>query len=86
MSQQKPKTKIKNKGREEVQSDFLHELPDWLLEFRENLVDERSSSEPQGNPELGYRDTSSSSHELPMESRAVVSTRTFRRTQIAISA
>ena len=62
--------KNKNEGREEVQSDFLHELPDWLLEFRENLVDERSSSELRGNPELGYRDTSSSAHELPMESRA----------------
>ena len=31
--QQKPKTKIKNEGREEVQSDILHELPDWLQEF-----------------------------------------------------
>ena len=27
--------KNKNERREEVQSDFLHELPDWLLEFRE---------------------------------------------------
>ena len=32
----------KNEGHEEVQSDLLHELPDWLQEFRENLVDERS--------------------------------------------
>ena len=58
--------KNKNEGHEEVQSDLLHELPDWLQEFRENLVDERSPSEPRGNPEHGYRDTSSSSHELPM--------------------
>ena len=36
------------------------------------MVDERCLSEPRGNPELGYRDTSSSSHELPMESRAKV--------------
>ena len=51
--------------------------------------------EPRGNLELGYRDTASSSHELPMESlgkvepgsgKHRVSTRTFRRTQIAISA
>ena len=64
--------KNRNEGREDAQSDLLHELPDWLQEFRENLVDERSSSELRGNPELGYRDTSSSSHELPMESRAKV--------------
>ena len=28
----------KNEGRERVQSDLLHDLPDWLQEFRENLV------------------------------------------------
>ena len=60
--------KNQNEEREEVQSDLLHELPDRLQEFRENLVDERNPSEPRGNPELGYRDTSTSSHELPMES------------------
>ena len=59
--------KNKNEGREEAQSDLLHDLPDWLLEFRENLVDKRSSSELRGNPEFGYRDTSSSCHELPMD-------------------
>ena len=59
-----------NEGREEVHSDLLHDLPDWLQEFRENLVDERNPSESRGNPDLGYRDTSSSSHELPMVSRA----------------
>ena len=64
--------KNKNEGREDVQSDKLHELRDSLQEFRENLVDERSPSEPWENPELGYRDTSSSSHELPMGSRAKV--------------
>ena len=62
--------KNKNEGREEAQSDLLHDLLGWLQEFRESLVDERSSSELRGNPELGYRDNSSSSHELPMESRA----------------
>ena len=45
---------------------------DWLQEFRENLVDESSPLEPRRNPAPGHRDTSSSSHELPMESRAKV--------------
>ena len=31
--------KNKNEGREEVQSDLLHDLPDWLQDFREKLVD-----------------------------------------------
>ena len=66
------KNKNKNEGREEVQSDLLHEFPDWLQEFRENLVDDSSPTEPRRNPEPGYRDFSSSPHELPMESRAKV--------------
>ena len=84
----------RNKGREEVQSDLLHELPDWLQKFRENLVDERNPVEPRGNPEPGGRDFSMSSPQLPLESRAklervrvsTVYRRTFRKTQIAISA
>ena len=71
IDQQKPKAH-KNEGDEEVQSDLLRELPDWLQEFREKLVDESSPLEPQGDPSLGHRDTYSSSHELPMESRAKV--------------
>ena len=43
-----------------------------LQEFREKLVDESSPSGPRGNPERGYRGTSSSSHELTMEPRAKV--------------
>ena len=57
---------------EEVQRDISHELPDWLQEFRENLVDESTSTEPWRNPEQGSQDTSKSSHELPMEPRAKV--------------
>ena len=68
----KPNTQNKNEGHEEVQSDLLHEWPDWLQEFRENLVGESSPSEPWRNLALGHRDTSSFSHELPMESRANV--------------
>ena len=55
-----------------VQSDLLHDLPDWLQEFREHFVDESSPVEPQGNPAPMGQNTSSSSHELPMESRAKV--------------
>ena len=58
----------KGEGREEVQSDLLHDLPDWLQEYRGNLVDESGPFETL--PE--DRDTASSSHELPMESRAKV--------------
>ena len=64
--------KNKNEVREEVQNDLLHDLADWLQDFRENLVDECSPAEPRGNPAPKDRDTSSSSHELPMESRAKV--------------
>ena len=73
--QHKPtETENKNKkeGREEVPSDPLHDLPDWLQDIRENLVDGSSPTKPRGNPEHEYRDTSKSSHELPMEARAKV--------------
>ena len=69
INHQKPKTKIKGEY-EEIQRDTLHELPRWLQEFIENLVDESTSTEPWRNPEQGSRDTSKSSHELPMEPRA----------------
>ena len=62
----------KNTESEEVQRDISHELPDWLQEFKENLVDESTSTEPRRNPEHGYRDTASYSHELPMEPRTKV--------------
>ena len=61
-----------NEGGEEVQSDPLHDLPDWLQEFREHLVDESSPLEPRRNPAPGHRDTPSSSHELPMQWRVKV--------------
>ena len=73
--QHKPKeteNKNKNEGCEEVQSDLLHDLPDWLQDFRKNLVDESSPAKPLGNPAPKDRDTASSPHELPMESRANV--------------
>ena len=54
--------KNKNEGREDVQSALLHDLLDWLQDFRETLVDERSPAEPRGNPAPKDRDTASSSH------------------------
>ena len=57
MKPQKPKTKNKNGKSEEVQRDISHDLLDWLQEFRENLVDESTSTEPLGDPEQGSRDT-----------------------------
>ena len=57
---------IKNPNKnydEELQSDELQGVPDWLQEFKHGLVDE---SVPE------HRDTSSSSHELPLEPRAKV--------------
>ena len=32
-----------NRESKEVQRDISHELPDWLQEFRENVVDESTS-------------------------------------------
>ena len=56
----------------EVQRDISHELPDWLQEFRENLIDESTSEELRGDSMQRGADTSSSSHELSMEPRAYV--------------
>ena len=52
-----------NDDNEELQSDQLQDVPDWLQEFRHGLVDE---SVPE------HRDDSSSSHELSLEPRAKV--------------
>ena len=71
INQQKPKTKIKMKDGRSTKH-LLHDLPGWLQDFRENLVDERSPTTPQGFPAPKDRDTASSCHELPMESRAKV--------------
>ena len=67
-------TENQNKNREskEVQRDVSHELPDRLQEFSENLVDESSSEELRGDLMQRSADTSSSSHEPPMEPRAYV--------------
>ena len=64
-----PNKKLESK---EVQRDFSHELPDWLQEFRENLVDESTSEGRRENLEQGSEDTSKSSHQLPMEPRTEV--------------
>ena len=69
-------TETENKNKmvnpEEVQRDISHDLPDWLQDFRDNLVNERSLAEPRRNPAPKDRDAASSCHELPIESRAKV--------------
>ena len=84
-----PKIQIKNDNEEvrenpnknddeELQSDELQGVPDWLEEFKDTLVDE---SVPE------HRDAPSSSHELLSEPRAsIVSLLTCGRTEIAVSA
>ena len=47
----------KNGDKENVRADPLRDLPEWLKEFKENLVDD---SVPE------HRDAPSSSHELPL--------------------
>ena len=51
----------KNDDNEEVRSDPLRDLPKWLEEFKDNLVDD---SVPE------HLDASSSSHKLSTEPRA----------------
>ena len=63
MDPQKPQTQIKMMTTKEVRGDPLRDLPEWLEEFKENLVDGRV-------PE--HRDTPSSSRELPSEPRGKV--------------
>ena len=91
MNPQKPKNK--NRESKEVQRDISQELPDWLQELSEKLVDNSNSQRPW--PDLMQRSahTSSTSHEPPMERRAyvepcsgkhsVVNLRTFRGIRIA---
>ena len=68
--------KNKNGESEEVQRDISHELPDWLQEFRENLVDECTSTEPWGKPRARIVKTLPSHlMNLPMEPRAKVEPR-----------
>ena len=72
MNPQKPKTKFKLENQKKYKEKKAYELPDWLHEFRENLVDESVLTEPCEKPRAGSQDTSKSSHELPMEPRAKV--------------
>ena len=89
----KPKIQSKMKDTKEVLSDLLHDLPDWLQEFRENLVDERGPSEPRETlsldietlPVLLMHYHGSREQKWNRVRVSTVSTRTFHRTQIAIS-
>ena len=53
-----------NDDNTEVRGNSSHDLPEWLQEFKDNLVDERV-------PE--HRDASCSSHKIPSERAKVVS-------------
>ena len=85
--------KNENDGREEVQSDLLHDLLDWLQDFRENLVDESCPTERkplrlriETVPVLLMNYQWSREQKWKQVRVSIVSTRTSRRTQIAISA
>ena len=56
-------TPNKNDYNEEVRGNSLHDLPEWLEEVKDNLVDESVPEHP---------DDSSSCHEIPSEPRAKV--------------
>ena len=68
---QKQKNKIK-RGNPKKYKEISHELPDWLQEFREDLVDESTSEKRRGDLMQRSAHTSSSSHDFPMEPRAHV--------------
>ena len=75
----------KNEESKEVQRDISHELPDWLQEFRENLVDESSPTEPLET--LRVMNYQRSREQKWNQVRVgTVCMRAFRRAQIAISA
>ena len=67
IDQPKPKTQVKTKDTRKCRAIYCM---NWRTGC--NLVDESRPLEPQGNLAPGHRDTSCSSHELPMESRAKV--------------
>ena len=85
----------KNEDDEDLRSEFLRDLPDWPQEFKESLLIESVPAELRGNPSHEHRDTSGSSHELPLEPRAKVASGsgkhrviflTSRETEIVTSA
>ena len=71
-NKQKTKTPITMKETEKYRVIYGMTCRTGCRSFRENLVDESIPLEPRGDPSPGHRDTSSSAHELPMESRAKV--------------
>ena len=69
IDQQKRKTHIQMKDTKKYRAIYCMTCRSGI---RENLVDESSPLEPRGNPAPKDQDTSRSSHQLPMESRAKV--------------
>ena len=41
MNQPKSQNQLKNEDHEQVRGDPCSDIPEWLQDFRENLVDER---------------------------------------------
>ena len=54
---------FQNEHDEELRSELLQDVPQWLQDFKENLVDKNVQP---------HEYSSNSSHELPMEPRAKV--------------
>ena len=75
----------KNEDEEELRSELLQDVPEWLQDFKENLVDK--NYQPREHP-------SSSSHEVPRSREqkwyrvrvSIVSILTSRKTEIVTSA
>ena len=63
MDQQKTENSSKNEDDEELRSALLQDLPEWLQDFKENLVDKTVQS---------HQHSPSSSHKLALEPRAKV--------------
>ena len=87
--------KNKNGESEEVQRDVSHEFPHWLQEFRENIwlmkvlqqsLGETQSKEVKTLPSQLMNFQWSREQKWNRARVSIVSTRTFRRTQIVISA
>ena len=75
MIPQKPENPNKIGNRKKYKEIFRIKMPDWLQEFRENLVHESTSEGRREDLMQRSAHTSSSSHEPPMEPRAYVDCR-----------
>ena len=75
-----------NEDNEELRSELLEDVPEWLQDFKENLVDKNVQPHQYSVPVLLMNFQWSCEQKWNGVRANMVSTRTFRRTQIAISA